>query len=450
LSLHSGANGAVRKAPGTAKPSVTPAAAPWTSIADFPTTIQDNGVALVDGKVYSGFGYNGTTDTSNLWAYDPDAGGWTTLAPAADTREKPVFAAVDGKIYAAGGWGASGAPDSKLEIYDTATNTWTTGAADPDPLAGSGVAVLNGKIYVVGGCTTSACGKQDVNVYDPATNTWSTAAHYPVAISWEACGAIAGTIYCAGGVNDVGTFTNTYAYDPGTDAWTAVAPMPQDQWGSGVTSAGGQLLVSGGAASGSTVITNQGFAYDPTSNAWAALPNSNTAEYRGGSTCGFYKVGGSPGGAFSLPLTSAEVLPGQIDCGGAADVSWLSLDASVADITQPGTYTAKVTVGSDTPYPVAPIGVSMTVNPPKTWGKITGTVTSGGAPLAGVTVQINSSATHYTLKTDKDGHYALWLDTRNNPLQLIAAKDGYQPQVASNVKITKGGTTTVNFNLLKA
>ena len=64
-------------------------------------------------------------------------------------------------------------------------------------------------------------------------------------------------------------------------------------------------------------------------------------------------------------------------------------------------------------------------------------------------MQINTWATSYTLKTDKDGHYALWLDVRNNPLQLIVAKDGYQPQVTT-VKIVKGGTVTVNVTLKHA
>ncbi len=63
-----------------------------------------------------------------------------------------------------------------------------------------------------------------------------------------------------------------------------------------------------------------------------------------------------------------------------------------------------------------------------------------GSPIAGATIQIDTWAASYTLKTDKNGYYQLWLDVRNNPLQVIAAKDGFQPQVKT-VKITKGGTT---------
>lgn len=120
-------------------------------------------------------------------------------------------------------------------------------------------------------------------------------------------------------------------------------------------------------------------------------------------------------------------------------------------MTQPGDFTAALTVGTDTPYSVPRVPVSLHVNPPKTWGKITGTVlgatASGGtAPLAGATVQIDSWASTYTLTTAADGTYALWLDTRNNPLTVIVAKDGYQPTVTT-VKIQKGATVTSNFTL---
>jgi hypothetical protein len=220
----------------------------------------------------------------------------------------------------------------------------------------------------------------------------------------------------------------------------------------------------------STVITNQGYAYDPVANTWTAMPNANQTLYRSGGSCGLYRIGGNPGGFGAPPVASSEVLPGFTSCGAAADVSWLSLstdtvtlapgksakvtvslNANVDDITQPGLYTAAVSLGTDTPYAVPAVPVSLTVNPPKTWGKIAGTVTSAadGKPIPGATVQIDTWTASYTLKTKTDGTYQLWLDTRNNPLQLIAAKDGFQPKVAT-AKITKGGTTTSDFSLKKS
>jgi hypothetical protein len=46
----------------------------------------------------------------------------------------------------------------------------------------------------------------------------------------------------------------------------------------------------------------------------------------------------------------------------------MSLDAGVADVTQPATLTAALAFGTDTPYQVASVGVSLTVKPAKTWG----------------------------------------------------------------------------------
>ncbi|MFE5995253.1 kelch repeat-containing protein, partial [Streptomyces sp. NPDC056453] len=367
-----------------------------------------------------------------------------------------------------GGWGPTGAPDTKLEIYNPASDSWTTGAYAPKAYAGVGHAVLNGKLYMVGGCTAYTCGTRDAFAYNPSTDSWSTIASYPEAVSWSACGTIRGVLYCAGGTGSNGATKHAYAYDASSDSWSPIADLPTDVWGSAYTAANGLLLTSGGVVNGGSAITNQGFAFDPSAGTWSALPNANAAQYRGGGASGFYRVGGNPGGP--TPLATAEVLPGYGQA--AADVKWLALgtqqatlapgasttvvvtlDASAAEITQPGAYTAKLVVGTDTPYSVSPILVTMHVNPPRTWGKYAGTVLGsdgkgGTAPLAGVTVQIDSWASSYTLKTGKDGTYALWLDIRNNPLTVIAAKDGYQP-ITTTVKIVKGATTTGNFTLKK-
>jgi hypothetical protein len=54
-----------------------------------------------------------------------------------------------------------------------------------------------------------------------------------------------------------------------------------------------------------------------------------------------------------------------------------------------------------------------------------------------------------TLRTDANGGYALWLDKRDNPFDVIVAKDGWQPKYMQ-VKIVVGATTTVDWNLATA
>ncbi len=445
-----------------------PSADAWQPAGDYPTTIQDSTAVMAGGVLYSVAGFDGSADVSSLYAYDPDAGSWSEMASAADTREAAAAGFLGGKLVVSGGWGASGDPDSKTEIYDPAGDSWSTGADNPVPAAGAGHAVLGGKLYAVGGCSASACGSTTVEVYDAASDSWSSAADYPEPVAWEACGGINGKLYCAGGTTDSGTLTHGYVYDPAADSWSPIPDLPMDMWGSFSAAANGQLLVAGGAIEGGTAITNQGFAFDPATGEWSALPNQNAALYRGSGAVGFYAVGGSPGGLFAPPVATVELLPGY-DQGGSSDVPWLSestdqvtldpgdsvrvrvtVNAADPSIVQPGSYTASLAFLTDTPYSVAPLPVTMTVKPPKSWGKIAGTVTSAtdGSPIAGATVEIDSWATGYTLTTATDGSYALWLDRRNNPLTMIVAKDGFKPQTAT-VRIKAGRTVTKNWSLVE-
>ncbi|WP_043729229.1 carboxypeptidase regulatory-like domain-containing protein, partial [Kutzneria sp. 744] len=450
----------------TAAPRDTsPSAASWSAVADYPTKIMDNAAVAVNGKIYSFTGLNGTDLTTKNYVYDQGTQSWSPIADLKEARENPFAVAIGTKVYLAGGWGVSGPPNGDLEIYDTATNTWTTGAPMPKAYSAMGSAVVGGKVYVIGGCLQDSCGVKDVQVYDPATDTWSAGPSLPMALSWTNCGIIAGTLYCAGGASGLDYVGAGFGLNVKTGTWSPIASLPVSVFAASSTVANGQLLVSGGIQDGS--LTNAGYAYDPSTNAWNPLPNANATLFRGGSACGFYRIGGSAGG-FS-PTTQDQLLPGYDQCGEYVSIPWMSVTPTdpvtiapgksasftvkldAASLTQPGAYTASLEVAAVVPHPVAAIPVTFTVKPPSTWGKITGTVTSaackgGTPPIAGATVQIDTWAASYTLRTDANGNYVLWLDNRNNPLTLIVARDGWQPQTRQ-VKITKGKSVTADFAL---
>ena len=439
----------------------------WQPLANFPSLIQDNIADFAGGKLYSGFGFDGTADSNKLYSFDPTSGAWTALASATDTRESPAHGFIGGKLYVVGGWATDGNPDPKMEVYDPASNQWTTGPASPAPYAGAGSAVVGSTLYVVGGCTTT-CGTTDVYAFDAGAGTWTKMAAYPESTAWLSCADVLNKLVCAGGTSATAASQSTYIYDPAANSWTKGAAAPTAFWGAAGTGANGKLVVTGGVLAAG--LTNQAWAYDPAADSWAALPNSNVSAYRFGGALGFYTVGGGQG-TLTPPLSTTQVLPGY-NVGPSTDVPWLSesattvtlapgasgtfqvtADASDASITQPGGYTASLSLASDTPYPLTALPVTMTVKPPATWGKLAGvaeyTDASGAlVPLAGATIQIDTWTAHYTLHTDINGNYGLWLDYRNNPLTVIAAKDGYQPQVQT-VTIKKGATSTVKFVLLK-
>jgi len=439
---------------------------PWTDIASYPIPIMDNAAAELDGKVYSVGGTDGFNSLNSGYVYDPLSDSWSPIANMARARAKPAVAFVNDLLYVVGGWDTMGNLVATLEIYDPATDTWSSGAPIPLPAAAAAGVSLDGQFYVIGGCPTGfSCGLTNVFRYDPTTDTWSSLAPYPEPTSWLACGAISGMIYCAGGVSDAGESDNTFVYNPASDTWTQLADMPQTQWAMGYTAANGLLYISGGVTDNFSTITNETFFYDPASDTWTPDANSNNVVYRGGSACGFYKIGGSIGG-FN-PIPNAEVYPGLTECGEAVDVPWLSenpvtgtlkaggdftvievtFDTRVPEINQPGLYTALLKAKEDTPYASPEVSVAMNVLPPATWGKVTGSITglgycdAAGNPLPNATVEISGIA---TTRSNASGLYTYWLE--QGDYTLIVSAPGYVSQVL-DVTVSAGETSTHDFAL---
>jgi hypothetical protein len=117
-----------------------------------------------------------------------------------------------------------------------------------------------------------------------------------------------------------------------------------------------------------------------------------------------------------------------------------------ADVDQPGTYTASITVGNNTPYEVAPVAATMTVKAPAGWGKITGTVSGAGAPLDDAVVALDGVSYDVVLRTGADGRYSYWMQKSNAPLQVTVSADGFVP-ATKKAQIVAGQTTVYNFAL---
>ncbi|MGH9436350.1 MAG: carboxypeptidase regulatory-like domain-containing protein [Terriglobia bacterium] len=321
---------------------------PWVRIANYPASVMDNAVAEDDatGDVYSVEG----NSSSNAYVYLPLSNIWQRIADFPNVlEEESVAAFTNDKFYVAFGWllrDSVMVPNAQLYIYDPVANTWNTGAPAPAS-EGEGVsaAVLNNKIYFVGGCrSTSVCGDTTVQVYDPASKAWSAAAPYPHPVSWASCGAVLGKLYCVGGTAGDAAYADGYVYNPASNSWSPIAPIPVASgglWGSGYTGSPEGLVVSGGVTENSTTITNQGFLYSPSTNSWSALPNALETVYRGGSSCGFYRIGGSIRGS-STPVTSAEYLPGFGACGNDR-IPWLTLSPASGTVAINGSVPVRLT-----------------------------------------------------------------------------------------------------------
>jgi N-acetylneuraminic acid mutarotase len=105
----------------------------------------------------------------------------------------------------------------------------------------------------------------------PCGNVWTTAlAPYPTPVSSQATTALNGLIYSFGGT--MGSDTNlAYRYNPGTNAWTALAPLPGTRSGAVAVNDGTTIYILGGSSSGTQ--NNTLYRYDPVANSYTTLAN---------------------------------------------------------------------------------------------------------------------------------------------------------------------------------
>ena len=166
--------------------------------------------------------------------------------------------------------------------YDPATNSWSTKAPMPTKRQSAASGVIAGKLYVAGGVKLPDSGfifdvLANLEAYDPVSNSWTTLAPMPTARSAAGAGVVNGILYVIGGAIDSSTIVSVAtveAYDPATNTWSTRAPMPAPRHQVGVAVVGDILYAIGGHdVDGNHLTTVE--AYDPVSNSWttkAAMP----------------------------------------------------------------------------------------------------------------------------------------------------------------------------------
>jgi len=158
------------------------------------------------------------------------SGNWKKLPPAPIVRTEVAVALLAGKIYLIGGFTPRGIT-GKVEAFDLATGTWQTQSPLPRPLHHTTASVVNGKLYVIGGFGSSTWSPTDVTyMYDPDTRHWTVKAPMPIARGALAATVVEDKIYIVGGaLRKFFRLVNTGAnevYDPDTDQWQTLAPVP--------------------------------------------------------------------------------------------------------------------------------------------------------------------------------------------------------------------------------
>ena len=447
----------------------------WATGSTIPTgpRYRAAGASCDDQSYYVFGGWDSNNDPlAEAWKYDPDSDTWTALADMPVALANMEATCIDGLIYLVGGYTGT-AHTNSFQIYDTVNDTWL---ASTWPNARSPMtAAWEGKLYAIGGNPGPS---DETWVYDPATTSWTgPLAPMPTATTYGAATTVDDYIFVVGGGNS----DDVQRYDPINDVWDATGPALPAARMNAILVWYGDLLyaASGGGAGGDPwtayddtltldpaawpggAWTNQGetvrtpvvgAAYDCTKDRIYAAGGTNSDTLTDANqylddnrNCNFANI--------DVPWLSEEPITGTIPALGELAVD-ITFDTSVPEITYPGQYFAKLRVKDDTPYSVAGVPVTMTVNAPTTHGKLAGTVSSLGycdinpSPLAGTDVFIESgTGMTWTLATDLNGAYQVWLDEANSPLTVTVTHPDHKTGQATGVAVAAQTTTTLDIDL---
>ena len=152
--------------------------------------------------------------------------------------------------------------------------TWTMKAPMPEGGRGEVAAVVfENKLYAIGGNVDSNAVPRN-EVYDPATDRWRSLAPMPVARDHLGLALVNGRIYTFGGfVKTVheGAGTDVFEYDPASNTWRARAPLKTPRSAVAAALYRGMIVVDGGEwpPENRTFTENEG--YDLKSKAWMSL-----------------------------------------------------------------------------------------------------------------------------------------------------------------------------------
>jgi N-acetylneuraminic acid mutarotase len=195
-------------------------------------------------------------------------GKWMQLAPFPEPNEEILGVAAGGKLYVLAGLVSAPiwTPIGLVYEYDPATDHWTKKKPMALPAHHVALTEYHGKIYVFGGFVAPQSGPAawvPINnswEYDPATDTWKALAPLPTKRGSPLAAVVGDKIYVIGGAStppgsNQTSIDQTHAqvclgtaeeYDPATNTWRERSPMPTPRNHAAIGVVNGKIYVIGG------------------------------------------------------------------------------------------------------------------------------------------------------------------------------------------------------------
>lgn len=234
----------------------------WMGITNMPEAITHAGTT-VDGKdIYLAGGYVGKPTggrffaTTNVWKYNIDTQTWTALPPLPQARGGGALELLERELHFFGGSDIKRMDkgDHWILSLDDLIKGWTPAAPLPNPRNHLGDAVFGGRLYAIGGQHSQnrySVTQSSVHMWDLTTNTWTAVAKLPRARSHISGTTFVmdGQIIVAGGEVKHGVgISDVTAYDPLSNSWKELTPLPATRRAGVVGSIENQIFYTTGAS----------------------------------------------------------------------------------------------------------------------------------------------------------------------------------------------------------
>ena len=150
-----------------------------------------------------------------------------------------------------------------ITALQAAEGSWISLAPMSDPRQEVAVAEVGGLIYAVGGLPRT----NRVQQYNPASDSWRIVAPLPISVDHAGAAGAAGKLYVMGGSTDNGDSSALFEYDPAADRWTQKAAMPTARNALAAGVIDGKVYAVGGTSATQRDLE----VYDPTLDSWTRL-----------------------------------------------------------------------------------------------------------------------------------------------------------------------------------
>jgi N-acetylneuraminic acid mutarotase len=218
--------------------------------AELPALVEETAAASADGKLYVMGGFNAAGASLDS-VYVFDGSGWRSAPRLPLPVDHPSAASLNGQVYLAGGH-SNGRTSARLFRLDG--DHWTELAAMRYARGGHALVADQGKLYALGG-NTSGGNVAVVEAYDPASNTWAGLSPLPMPRN-HVSGFVLGNKVCVAGGRSPNT-ARVDCIDAMDGSWSRLADLPRATSGGGATAfVGGAVVMMGGEDAGESVMVD--------------------------------------------------------------------------------------------------------------------------------------------------------------------------------------------------